>query len=264
MRLGEAAWTALMGAMALSRSADAAIGTAMDPSDLPFPPRYAVYAAPAADDALWRFGSSVIGTDAEAGADIGFPAGPPFDRPDWADLTAAPRLYGFHGTLKAPFRLGDGLEEQDFLEAVALFAARRTAFSVPDLTVRLIGRFVALVPVEASDALAALATDCVRDLDAFRAPLTAAERERRLQAPLTARQVAQLDGWGYPYIFDDFRFHMTLTGPLPEAIAADIAGALAAVWERHRAPLRLNGLAVFRQDRPDGRFALIARLPFAG
>ena len=31
---------------------------------------------------------------------------------------------------------------------------------------------------------------------------------------VTERQASNLDRWGYPYVFDDFRFHMTLTGPL--------------------------------------------------
>jgi hypothetical protein len=31
-------------------------------------------------------------------------------------------------------------------------------------------------------------------------------------AGLNQSQVANLDRWGYPYLFADFRFHMTLTG----------------------------------------------------
>lgn len=226
-------------------------------------PRYALYAAPAPDDQLWHLGSAAIGYDAAEGADIAFPQGAPFDRPDWRTLTEEPRRYGFHGTLKAPFTLAEGIEESDFLEAVALFAARRAVVAVPALDVALIGGFVALVPAQASAPLSALATDCVRDLDAFRAPLSAADRERRLKSPLTGRQIAQLDAWGYPYIFEDFRFHMTLTGSLPQEDRVPVREALAAAWEAHRAPFRLDGLSVFRQEEREGRFAVIARFPFA-
>lgn len=226
-------------------------------------PRYALYAAPDPGDPLWRFGSAAIGYDAVAGADMPFPQGAPFDRPDWPALTQEPRRYGFHGTLKAPFSLAERVQEGDFLQAARLFAVRRAPVIVPALEVALIGAFVALVPAEPSAPLSALATDCVRDLDAFRAPLDPADRLRRLKSPLSARQIAQLDGWGYPYIFEDFRFHMTLTGPLPLADRAPVRDALAAAWEAQRAPLRLDGLSVFRQDERAGRFTVVARLPFA-
>lgn len=242
----------------LSLTRAAAIGASMIESA----PRYALYAAPPPDDPLWRFGSAAIGYDAVRGADVPFLQGAPFDRPDWRALTEEPRRYGFHGTLKAPFPLAEGIEERDFLEAAMLFAARRAAVTVPALDVALIGGFVALVPAEACAPLAALATDCVRDLDAFRAPLSAADRERRLKSPLTARQVVQLDAWGYPYIFEDFRFHMTLTGSLPKEARVPVREALAAAWEARRVLLRLDGLSVFRQEERAGRFAVIARFPF--
>jgi len=91
----------------------------------------------------------------------------------------------------------------------------------PRLVVARIGRFVALVPGEPAPALQALADDCVRAFDRFRAPPSREETARRLKADLTQRQRALLERWGYPYVFEEYRFHMTLTGPLdPDAAAA--------------------------------------------
>ena len=107
------------------------------------------------------------------------------------------RRYGFHGTLKAPFSLAEGAKEGDLLEAAMLFAERRAAFTVPALNVALIKSFVALIPAERSEALETFAADCVRDFDAFRAPMSEADRARRLKSPLSARQIGHLDDWGY-------------------------------------------------------------------
>lgn len=224
--------------------------------------RYALYAAPPPDHRLWSFGSSIIGYDAATACDVSFPSHAPCDSADWSDLTEDPRRYGFHGTLKAPFVLAAGAGEADLLEAAMLFAERRQAFVVPALAVALLGRFVALVPAEASASLATLAADCVRDFDAFRAPLSEADRARRLKAPLTDRQLAQLDTWGYPYVFEDFRFHMTLTGSLPEDRREAVRAALAAAYATIAAPFAVDALCVFRQDERAGRFTILARFPF--
>lgn len=224
--------------------------------------RYALYAAPPPDHRLWSFGSAVIGYDAASACDVPFPSHAPCDSTDWTDLTGDPRRYGFHGTLKAPFALAAGAGEAELLEAAMLFAERRQSFVVPALAVALLGRFVALVPAEASTSLATLAGDCVRDFDAFRAPLSEADRARRLKAPLTDRQVDQLDAWGYPYVFEDFRFHMTMTGSLPEDRREAVRSALAAAYAAIAAPFAVDALCVFRQDEPAGRFTILARFPF--
>jgi putative phosphonate metabolism protein len=224
--------------------------------------RYALYAAPAPKTPLWRFGSSVIGYDAASASEMDFLAGAPCDAPDWRELTEDPRRYGFHGTLKAPFALAAGTSEADLLEAAMLFAERRRAFTLPALKVALIGAFVALVPDGAAPDLDTLAADCVRDFDAFRAPLTEVDRERRLRAPLSARQVANLDAWGYPHVFEDFRFHMTLTGRLAEARREPVRAALAERYRELAAPMPVDALCVFRQPDRAGRFSILARFPF--
>ncbi len=147
---------------------------------------------------------------------------------DWHDLTRAPRPYGFHATLKAPFALADPRGEAELRAACADFAARPRAVPVIEPVVSLVGGFVALVPADVPEALTRLAAECVETFDAFRAPLTASDRARRNPAALSARQVAHLDRWGYPYVFDEFRFHMTLTGRLPPDRQAPVLAMLRA------------------------------------
>ena len=224
-------------------------------------PRYAVYFAPGAETRLWAFGSSVLGYDAQDGADLPFPQGEPFRHPDWAAFTAEARRYGFHATLKAPFHLKDGVDDRELLAAAREFARVRSPFGLGELGIVLLGAFVALMPMGEHAAIKELAADCVRDFDGFRAPLSAADRARRLAAPLSERQARYLQDWGYPYVFDEFRFHMTLTGPLPPESREGIRAALAAGYVELSPEARIDAIALFRQDSRKVRFRILERFP---
>jgi putative phosphonate metabolism protein len=221
-------------------------------------PRYAIYFAPNAASPLARFGAELLGYDAASGADVPFATDVLADIADWPELTADPRKYGFHGTLKAPFPLADGRSESDLLAICKLFANTPRAIPVITPGVRAISGFTAVVPTKPCAPLNALAQDCVEMFDGFRAPMTAEDRARRKPETLTARQVTQLDRFGYPYIGADFRFHMTLTGRLP----ADRAASVLALLERRFATLDLTSLAIdrialFRQADAASRFAVL-------
>src|SRR5262249_54746601 len=73
---------------------------------------------------------------------------------------------------------------------------------------------------------------CVTAFDNFRSPVTPEERRRRLGAGLTNRQIENLDRWGYPYVLEDFRFHMTLTGPVDAGRRGAIVSLLQALLNR--------------------------------
>lgn len=225
--------------------------------------RYAIYLAPAAGSALWRFGSSIIGYDAETGADLPPPAIAGFDPGAWHALTAEPRRYGFHGTLKAPFRLAEGRTEADLDALVADFAAEHHPFELPPLAVRAIGAFVALVPPVPVPTLEDIARCAVTELEPVRAPLTPEEIARRKPERLSARQRDYLDRYGYPYVHEEFRFHMTLTGPLPDEVRAHALNALADAYAASSAdaPLRVADVGLYVQDAPGGRFRLARRIP---
>src|SRR5262249_29039213 len=96
-------------------------------------------------------------------------------------------------------------------------------------------RFIAVVAAEPSIALDRLAADGVMAFDRFRRPLTSHEREQRLGAGLSERQIENLDRWGYPYVFEDFRFHLTLTGPIDAERRGSILALLQARFQQGRA-----------------------------
>lgn len=228
--------------------------------------RFALYLAPAADSALWRFGSAVLGHDAETGAAPAGPDLPGFDAETWQALTEEPRRYGFHGTLKAPFRLKEGAGEAELSAALATFAAGRHAFEMPPLEVSALGPFIALVPAAPVPQLNDLAAAAVTELDGLRAPLTADEMARRRPDRLSARQAEYLAAYGYPYVLDEFRFHMTLTGPLPERDRIHALNALRDAYAASGAavPVRVSEVALYGQSAPGERFRLARRLPFGG
>jgi hypothetical protein len=229
-----------------------------------FGPRYAIYFAPAPESALWRFGSATIGYDATSGRDN--PTTPPvgYEHAVWGRLTEEPRRYGFHATLKAPFHLAIGASDAHLLSAVRDFSARSVPQPLGELQVRCIGSFVALTVIGDATPINHFSADVMRAFEPYRAPLSKAERCRRLTVPLSKRQIAYLDRFGYPYVLEEFRFHLTLTGALPPAMREPVRQALAEAYARSvpSAPSVLDALSVLKQDRPDGRFRIIGRFPF--
>lgn len=217
--------------------------------------RHAIYFAPPAGSGLARFAADWLGWDPEAGTEAP-PRAP-------GGIVAAPARYGFHATLKAPFRLRDGEDVAAFDRATAEIAGRVPAFNL-GLRVATIGGFVALVPVAAPAELAELEAALVRGLDRFRAPSSPEEIARRRPERLDAGERALLAAWGYPFVLERFRFHMTLTGPLPEAeaagIAAELEGELAALLSE---PVPVAEVCRFSEDG-NGRFHLVRRFTLAG
>jgi putative phosphonate metabolism protein len=222
-------------------------------------PRYALYFVPGADSALYRFGSAVLGYDCYSATDIAFIGGVETFSPAWRNIVREPRVYGFHATLKPPFRLAAGLTEVDLVGALPAFAARHPAVRLGNLVVREIGSFIALVPEEPRPVLDRFAQACVEEFDRFRAPPSQQERARRIAAGLTPRQIENLDRWGYPYVFADFRFHMTLTGSLAPAerqralprLQNEFAGI------PNGGTLTLDRIVVARQGDDTARFQVI-------
>ena len=232
------------------------------------PLRYAVYLAPPPESALWRFGSAVVGRDAASGeARLGFaPDG--FDPAAWRDMTTEPRRYGFHATIKAPFRLAEEANRSELSDALAELAQQWRPFAAGRLAVSTLsfgeaGGFVALTPPAPSPEIARLEERVVRGLDPFRAPLNDAERARRDPSRLTARQRETFERWGYPYALADFRLHFTLTNAVDdsERIAETLARQFAG-WVAD-AELFVDALALFVQ-KPNGEFVIDQRFPLGG
>jgi len=232
------------------------------------PLRYAVYLAPPPESALWRFGSAVVGRDAASGeALLGFaPDG--FDAAAWRGMTTDPRRYGFHATIKAPFRLAEEANRTELSATLAELARQSQPFAAGPLAVSTLalgetGAFVALTPAAPSPEIARLEERIVRDLDPLRAPLNDAERAWRDPARLTARQRESFERWGYPYALADFRLHFTLTNAVDDA--ERVAETLAREFAKRVADpeLIVDALALFVQ-KPDGEFVIDQRFPLGG
>jgi putative phosphonate metabolism protein len=222
--------------------------------------RYAIYWAPPVAAPLAQIGEAWLGRSAETGRSL---ERIPFDGFSAAELdavTAEPSRYGLHATLKPPFRLAPGKNPADLEQALADFARRTRPLSAPPLRLRCIGRFLALAPGHDAG-IEGLAAACVESFDVFRAPPEAPELARRRAARLTPAQDANLARWGYPYIMADFRFHVTVTGPIDPATAARLEPHLRALFaDAMTAPLVIDSLALFAEPAPGAPFRLVRRM----
>jgi putative phosphonate metabolism protein len=221
-------------------------------------PRYAIYFAAGADSVLSRFGAELLGYDAYTGHELSFPDEAVRAAADWHDVTADPRKYGFHATLKAPMTLAPGRTEAELMTACATFAGKARPIPVIRPVVDSISGFIAVIPAEPVGDLQQLAADCARDFDSFRAAITAEDRARRKPEKLSERQRDYLDRWGYPYVMEEFRFHMTLTGRLD----AERRGPILEMLRGRFAALGLKAFAIdraalFKQDDAKARFRII-------
>lgn len=227
--------------------------------------RYALYVVPRPECALARFGATWLGWDIETGSDVSPPETAGLPSAVHAVVTREPRHYGFHGTLKAPFRLLEGWTEGDLLAAAATFAEHRVPLTVPAPSLESLASFLALQPSASSAELDALASDCVVWFERFRAPLTAAELSRRRRGALSSAQDELLVRWGYPFVFGEFRFHMTLTGSLDVSLRARVSAALAPrLAELLDAPFDISDLVLCVEPEPQERFRVLRRFPLGG
>ncbi len=224
------------------------------------PYRIALYYAPEVHDPLHQRASAWLGRDAVSGAAL---PQKPVAGIDIAEITADARGYGFHATLKPPFRVQGDLKAA--LQTAQDFAARTAPFALPPLTITDLDGFLALREAAPCPALQALADGCVRALDAHRAPATEAEIARRKPESLSPRQREYLAAWGYPYVFAEWRFHMTLTRRLAPAEKAIILPAVTeALGDAPGLTRSVSDICVFAQTAPGAPFTILERLTLRG
>lgn len=224
--------------------------------------RHAIYFTPPPGP-FARFGAAWLGWDPAAGVEVPHPTVAGLPAPV-AGLTETPRRYGLHATLKPPFHVAPGHDDGALRAALDRFCAAHAPVTLPALELAEIGGFLALQPRAHVPALDTLAAEVVRNFDGFRAPLTEAELARRRAARLNPAQEANLRHWGYPYVLDEFRFHMTLTGRLPLVDRAAIRAALAPHLDAVlAAPFAIDALSLMGEDA-HGYFHLIHRQTLSG
>jgi hypothetical protein len=217
--------------------------------------RYAVYWAPEPQHALAQLGAQWLSQV-------------PVEAP-----VSEPALYGFHATLKPPFRLADGCSEAELLAATRRLALAHRAFDMPVLQVAWLENFVALrpqPPIAPAHPLWRLADACVSELDGFRRPAAEAELLKRRAAGLDAEQEALLLRWGYPHVLQRWRFHMTLTSPVFERQAQHRPEAKAMLARLRQLfapalaqPLRCDSICIFEQSEAGQAFRLSHRFGLA-
>ena len=222
--------------------------------------RFAIYFCPSQDSVLFQLGSQWLGRDAVSGKvlDPGLPRG--LAHPDWLRATQSPRRYGFHATLKPPFRLVEGANSEDLRSAVRAFAAAHDAFEAPSLHVGTLGSFLALVLTDACQAFVEFAGACVRQFDSFRAPATEDEIANRLHDKMPEREREHVRRWGYPYVFDTWKFHMSLTGSLPKESLPPLEKILTQRFSSACGqPVLVNSICIFHEPAPGSPLHLFER-----
>ena len=177
-------------------------------------PRYAIYFVPEKDSQLADFGNTVLGRNANGD----WVAAPSLDYPGRNRLVKKPGHYGFHATLVAPFTLADSVSIGELQRAVESLACRQQIIPLTGLKPYSLTDFSALVlpsngmhPSTAHQRVLQLSSECITELSRYRAPLTSEDLARRNPSRLTDRQRHYLQQFGYPYVFEDFNFHMTLS-----------------------------------------------------
>ena len=224
--------------------------------------RYAVYVTPEPGP-LADFGAAWLGWDCMTGRSFDHPEVPGLPLPV-AEITETPRKYGLHATVKPPFRLPEGQSEAALIAAFDGFCRSAAPVALEALNLARLGRFLALVPRGDQTALNALAAATVHAFEPFRAPLTEAELARRRAGGLSPEQDVLLLTWGYPYVMEAFRFHITLTGKLPRAQAIQTEAILAPLIEPLLPrPFLIAGLSLMGEDAL-GCFHLIERRALRG
>lgn len=221
--------------------------------------RYAIYFAPTPQSHEWELGSQWLGRCSATGQVRDQPTIAGLTLAEFDALTTSPRRYGWHATLKAPFALAEGISEESLCVAIANLAKSLSAFEMPALRVARLGDFMALTPDGDTAKLKAIADACVTELHHCAATLDEGELQRRRISRLTSGQDDLLVRWGYPYVFEEFRFHCSLTGPLGELSPHQIAAVEQAARTTFDAlpNWRFETLALFHEPTPGADFSLL-------
>ena len=227
--------------------------------------RYAIYFAPADDSALGIFGASILRRKAHS-ADTWLNPDLPFnfDNTDlWLQCINKPARYGFHATLKAPFELSTTHRAEQLLDDVEKFCKQQQRMPLHNLAPRRTRRFDALAFDQQPEAVHRFANQCVEHFEPYRGALTEADLTRRHQDPLTREQQHYLDQFGYPYVFNQFNFHMTLSGTMPDEDNGYLQWLSTIYPMMVKETPVLDRLSVFHQPDRNTPFVRIAEFPFS-
>ena len=214
--------------------------------------RYAIYYIP--DLPLFQISSDWLGWNSITGQETLLSA-------DHRHITDRPRKYGFHATMKPPFSLASHATQGELQEAFHAFCATVSPAIGGTLKISRLGWFLAMTQDVQSNEVTELAESTVSHFDKFRAPLSDNDIEKRRRRRLTPQQDALMLRWGYPYVMQEYKFHMTLTGPLAHDTIDDIERRANSMFHDFLdQPLNINSLALMGEEEGSGRFLVIEKL----
>ena len=222
--------------------------------------RYAIYFTPTQGTPWWKFGAHWLGRNECTNQALVQPTLEEIPAQQLLQLTAYPRRYGFHATLKAPFVLRDGVTEGDLLLRMRALAQQLQPVALGPMVATRLDNFTAVLPQSPPAALGTLAASCVTSLDDLRAPLSQQDLARRLAQNLDARQQELLMQYGYPHVLERYQLHFTLTGPIAEPLAQRMVHAVEDSIARlnQEQPLVLDRLCLFVESEPGANFVRLA------
>src|SRR5471032_2375452 len=207
--------------------------------------RYAIYFCPSSDSALGRLGRDWLASSTDA------PELPGISAERRNALLVKVRRYGWHATIRAPFTPMGNVTYADVRRAITSVAHARASFELPLHIHRLAG-FLALRPCIDGIAPRQLAATCLKSLLPLCAPLSNEVLDRR-SVVLDADEVTLLQDYGYPYVLDRYRFHLTLSAPATEseehAMRQWLAPRVAELPS-----MQVDALSICREVTPDDAF----------
>lgn len=218
--------------------------------------RIAIYYAPDATTPLWLRAAQWLGRDALTGAGYDADIGG-ISRREILEKSASARRYAFHATIKSPMQLAPGRSEAELGTALAAFAAQTAPIAIGRLKLARIQGFLALIPAEQPQALTHFAAGVVEAFEPFRAEVSTADKAKRnAGGHLTERQLELLDRYGYPYVMEQFQFHMTLTDRLSDADGDRFEAALRTHFGAlAEADTVLDRLSLYHEPTPGAPFS---------
>ena len=176
--------------------------------------RYAIYFAPSETSKIGQFGRLLLKRTAKKMVDEGMLTDLPKEL--HRKIIKTPQHYGFHGTLKAPFELHPDYNLYHLDTTLIKFCSSFPDFSIKSLKLQIIAEFIALVPNGEVERLYQLHRKLTEEFNYLCGPLSDFDRDRFLARGLTNGQKKYLCRYGYPFILDSFKFHLTLTSSLTE------------------------------------------------
>lgn len=224
--------------------------------------RYAIFFLPAPDSEFAEIGARWLGRDIENGTRYAAPVVDGLSADEHEGLVSGPRRYGFHATLKAPFRLPPDLSREALLTAFRSFARSSNPVRIPVLSLVRLRRFFTLAPAVTNDELLMLGSDAEHHFERFRAAQTPQESSRRRSSDLTARQLRHLERYGYPFVLDEFAFHLTVTRQIRDNEAERVRDVLESVFQPVIGRgLQVDRVALVMETAPGDEFSVLAVAP---